>query len=303
MVPITTAGDRHQQAPIGELGGYGLFTKEIQRGLLDGRIDLAVHSLKDLPTDEMPGLALIAVPERAPLADVLICRDAASLEELPRGAVVGSGSLRRRAQLLHLRPDLKMQDLRGNVDTRLRKLGQGDFDAIVLAEAGLQRLGLVVEQQAATTPESPRLAVRVRLAPTASSGDAPPFSAERLEPPLFFPAVGQGALGLETRSDDRPVRDAVERLNDPATWAAILAERAMLASLRGGCLAPIGAWGRIEGDVLVLSARVLSTDGDQKIEVSLCGDVAEPSALGQRAAEELLSQGAAELIEASRGTG
>ena len=296
LVPITTSGDRHQQQAIGELGGRGLFTKEIQRGLLDAEIDLAVHSLKDLPTDEVPGLALAAVPTRASVADVLVCRQAASFEELPQGAVVGTGSLRRRAQLLSLRPDLRIEDIRGNVDTRLRKLAQGDYDATVLAEAGLRRLGLIVDDDAAASGTAP-LVVRSGAAP---AGDRAQFLAIRLTPPMVLPAVGQGALGLETRSDDRPVREAVERLSDPESWASALAERAMLAALRGGCLAPIAAWGRIENGALVLTGRVLATDGGRKLEASSRGDLAEPVRLGHRVADELLSQGAAELIEASR---
>lgn len=297
LVPITTAGDRHQQRPIGELGERGLFTKEIQRALLEGQIDLAVHSLKDLPTDETPGLALTAAPERGSLADALICRERLTFRELPVGAVVGTGSLRRRAQVLHLRPDLKMKDLRGNVDTRLRKLSQGDYDAIVLAEAGLQRLGLVADEPGITDG---RFSVRARPVSSESEGDAASLFAERLGPPEILPAVGQGALGLETRSDDRPVRETVERLNDPATWGSVLAERAMLAALHGGCLAPIAAWGRLEDGSLVLTGRVLSADGARKIEASLQGDLAQPVQLGQRVADELISQGATALIEASR---
>lgn len=302
LVPITTAGDRHQQRPIGELGERGLFTKEIQRALLDRQIDLAVHSLKDLPTDDTPGLALAAVPERGSLADTLICRERLASQELPVGAVVGTGSLRRRAQVLHLRPDLKMKDLRGNVDTRLRKLSQGEYDAIVLAEAGLQRLGLVVDDPASTVVDG-HFPVRSRPVSADSEGDAAPLFAERLEPPRVLPAVGQGALGLETRSDDRPVREAVERLNNPAAWASVLAERAMLAALHGGCLAPIAAWGRLEDGALVLTGRVLSADGAQSIEASLQGDLAQPAQLGQRVADELISQGATTLIEASRARG
>lgn len=300
LVPITTAGDRHQQKAIGELGERGLFTKEIQRALVDNQIDLAVHSLKDLPTDETPGLALSAVPERAPLADTLICRECVAFQDLPIGAVVGTGSLRRRAQLLHLRPDLKMKDLRGNVDTRLRKLAQGEYDAIVLAEAGLRRLGLVVDDRESANADD-RFSVRPRLVTTESEGDAARLFAQRLGPPQILPAVGQGALGLETRSDDRPVREAIEPLNDPATWGAVLAERAMLAALRGGCLAPIAAWGRLEDGALVLTGRVLSADGTQRIEATRQGNLAQPVQAGQRVADELLSQGASALVEASRG--
>jgi len=257
LVPIATAGDQRQE-PIGALSGKGLFTKEIQRALLEGRIDLAVHSLKDLPTDEVPGLCLAAVPERAAAADVLVCRQAGSLAELPAGAAVGSGSLRRRAQLLHVRGDLQMKDVRGNVDTRLRKLDQGDFDALVLAEAGLRRLGL---------------AARIT---------------QVLPMSIMLPAVGQGALGLETRCDDRAAREAVARLDDPATHRAVLAERAMLSALQGGCLAPIAAWGRVEGNRLALTGRVLSADGKEKIEATHSAAAADDAeALGRRVAGDL----------------
>lgn len=300
LVPLVTAGDRHQQQAIGALGGRGLFTKEIQRALLDDQIDLAVHSLKDLPTEEVPGLALAAVAERASPADVLILRQRPSRQDLPDKALVGTGSLRRRAQLLNLRPQWQTKDIRGNVDTRLRKLAQGEFDAIVLAEAGLRRLGLIVDESAAALPGDRLL---VRNPPNAAETDVamPHFFAERLGPPLLLPAVGQGALGLETRSGDRIVREAVERLNHPATWACVVAERAMLAALRGGCLAPIAAWGRIQQGILTLAGRVLSADGARKIEAEFPGDVAEPVQLGRRVADALLGQGANELIEASRG--
>lgn len=285
LVPITTSGDQ-QQGPIeaigrqglggpglGEpgLGGPGVFTKEIQRALLDDRIDLAVHSLKDLPTDEVPGLCLAAVPERAPVGDALVCPQYASLGELPQGAVVGTGSLRRRAQLLHARGDLQIKDIRGNVDTRLRKLRQGQYDAVVLAEAGLRRLGLAEQI--------------TQLLPTA----------------ILMPAVGQGALGLETRGDDQAARRSVGPLDHPPTHQAVVAERAMLAALQGGCLAPIAAWGRIEDDRLKFTGRVLSPDGSRKLEATLTAAEAEAVELGLRVAEQLLAQGAAKLIRASRG--
>jgi len=270
LVPITTSGDRHAEGSIGGLGEKGVFTKEIQRALLHDRIDLAVHSLKDVPTDPVPGLCLAAVPERAPVADVLVSRKYRSLEELPQGAAVGTGSLRRRAQLLHARADLEMKDIRGNVDTRLWKLDQGDYDAVVLAEAGLRRLDLA-EHIAQVLPLS-----------------------------ILLPAVGQGALGLECRDDDRAARELVAALDHAATRAAVLAERAMLATLFGGCLAPIAAWGRIENDRLVLTGRVLPPDGSQKVEATLDADPAEAVELGNQVAQLLLLQGAAKFIAAAR---
>jgi hydroxymethylbilane synthase len=271
LVPITTSGDQQQAGPIHTLGGQGAFTKEIQRALLDERIDLAVHSLKDLPTVQPAGLCLAAVPERASVSDVLVCRQVASLEDLGQAAVVGTGSLRRRCQLLHFRPDLRCQDVRGNVETRLRKLDAGQFDALVLAEAGLRRLGM---------------AERIT---------------QILPPSIMLPAIGQGALALETRSDDQPVRAVLSTgLDHPSSHAAVLAERAMLAVLEGGCLAPIAAWGRLEDEHLTLSGRVLSLDGRQKIEATLVGD---PQAeLGRRVAEALITQGAIELVQAARQT-
>jgi hydroxymethylbilane synthase len=269
LVPITTSGDRNQ-GPIGAGEGRGLFTKELQRELSAGRIDLAVHSLKDLPTDEVPGLVLAVVPDRAPAGDALVSAKYAALDALPSGAIVGTGSLRRRAQLLHARSDLCVQDIRGNVDTRLRKLDAGQFDAILLAEAGLRRLGM---------------ADRIK---------------QVLPMSTILPAVGQGALGLETRSDDAAARQALAPLDHAPTHAAVLAERAMLAALQGGCLAPIAAYAQAEGDSLRLIGRVLSADGAQKIEAAHSSTPAEAVALGRRVADDLLAQGAAALIAAAR---
>lgn len=269
LVPITTSGDQ-QQTPIGPVSGTGLFTKEIQRELIAKNIDLAVHSLKDLPTEAVPGLGLAAVPARAPVNDVLASVRYDSFDELPQGAVVGTGSLRRQAQLLHARPDLRMQDIRGNVDTRLRKLRQGDYDAIVLAEAGLQRLGLT---------DAIRQVLPLELA---------------------LPAVGQGALGIESRSDDQSVRQAVAPLDHPTTHAAVMAERSMLAALRGGCLAPVAALARRTNLDLTLVGRVFSPDGSRKLEATESAAPQEAEQLGQRVADLLLAQGAAELIDEAR---
>jgi hydroxymethylbilane synthase len=270
LIQVTTSGDRGP-LPIGRGPDRGLFTKEIQEELLAGRIDLAVHSLKDLPTGVVSGLCLAAVPERAAPNDVLVSDRAGSLAELPGGARVGTGSLRRRAQLLNARRDLLMRDLRGNVETRLHKLREGQYDAIVLAEAGLRRLGLAREITQVLPLE------------------------------LVLPAVGQGALVLEVRTDDATARQAVLPLEHAATRAAVTAERAMLAALEGGCLAPIAGWARPEPLALVLTGRVLSADGTRKIEATLAAAAAEAAALGRRVADALLAQGAAELIEAARG--
>lgn len=271
LVPISTSGDRDQRGPIAALGTQGVFTKELQRALLAAEIDLAVHSLKDLPTDAVEGLALAAVPARGPVGDVLVSHSSVPFAELREGAKIGTGSLRRRAQLLHARGDLQMADLRGNVDTRLAKVRSGDYDAIVLAEAGLVRLELA---------------------------DA---ITQRLPTSLMLPAIGQGALGIETRSEDAVTRELlVELLDDAATHAAVLAERALLATLRGGCLAPVGALGIVDADQLHLTGVVLSPDGTQRLEVQQAGRLGDAAELGRCAAEDLIAQGASELIAASR---
>lgn len=269
LVPITTQGDVKTQ-PLGQIGGQGLFTKEIQRALLDKQIDLAVHSLKDLPTAPVDGLSLAAVPERESTADVLVSNLVTSIESLPKAARVGTGSLRRKAQLLHLRPDLLLSDIRGNVDTRLRKLDEGQYDAIVLAEAGLKRLGLG-NRIAHVIPRN-----------------------------VMLPAVGQGALGIEARTDDEATRSILTQLDHTATHQAALAERTLLFALRAGCLAPVGAWGRIESDRLHLDAVVLSGDGSQKISASAIGSPANAVLLGEQVAQSLLHQGAAALIASAR---
>ncbi len=235
MVPIITSGDV-KVGPLGEGGGVGLFTKEIQRALLDGRCDLAVHSLKDLPTEEVEGLTLAGVPEREEVGDALIARHGLRLEQLPQGAKIGTGSARRAAQLRMLRPDLEILDIRGNVDTRIKKLDAGEYDAIVLALAGLNRLGF---------------AERIT---------------ERLSLDKFLPAVGQAALGLESRVDDCELIDIVESISHLPSHHAVLAERSLLRALRGGCLAPVAALAVQVGDSLSIRARVLAIDGSSRVE-------------------------------------
>jgi hydroxymethylbilane synthase len=272
LVPITTQGDVKTQ-PLGQIGGQGLFTKELQRALLDNQIDLAVHSLKDLPTAPVEGLALAAVPERESTADVLVSNIARRIDDLPPSARVGTGSLRRKAQLLHLRHDLRIEDIRGNLDTRLRKLDEGQFDAIVLAEAGLKRLGL-----------AERI---VHVIPRA----------------VMLPAVGQGALGIEARADDSITRNLLASLSNSATYQSVLAERSLLFTLRGGCLAPVGAYARIENGRLLLDAVVLSGDGMKKVSASGEAPAANAVALGEQVAQALIAQGATELIASSRNAG
>lgn len=270
LVEISTRGDTEQTGPIEAIGAPGVFTKEIQRALLSDDVDVAVHSLKDLPTDPVDGLLLAAVPPRENPADVLVSNGAKSVAALPQGARVGTGSLRRQAQLRHVRPDLVIENVRGNVDTRLKKLEEGSFDALVLARAGLLRLGC-----------SER-------------------AVQMLLPEIMLPAVGQGALGIECRADDRETRAALAAIDDGPTHAAVLAERAMLAHLRGGCLAPIGAWGRLEDGSLRLSGVVLSEDGRQRLAADESARPEEAETLGRRVADRLLAQGAAALIAAGR---
>ncbi|MBX3415434.1 MAG: hydroxymethylbilane synthase [Pirellulales bacterium] len=270
LIPISTIGDREQTGSIGAMGTQGVFTKEIQRALLDGVIDCAVHSLKDLPTDPVAGLTLAAVPERESPRDALLGARASSLAAIPPGARVATGSLRRRTQLWHHRPDLEMVDVRGNVDTRLRKLDEGEFDVLVLAEAGLKRLGLA-ERIASLLPLD-----------------------------VMLPAIGQGALGIEARTDDKGTRSILAQLDDHASHASVTAERSLLATLRGGCLAPVAAWGRLHEGVLQLDAAVLSADGKQRLSARGEAPAKDATSLGERVGQELLSRGAAELIAASR---
>lgn len=258
---IRTRGDQ------GEVGGVGAFVSELQRALLDGRIDVAVHSHKDLPTESPDGIRIVAVPERADPRDVLITRDGTSLDELPQGATVGTGSPRRAAQLLALRPDLSMTFIQGNVDTRLQKLNDGVVDALVLAAAGLERLG--------------RLDVVSQF----------------LEPIQVLPAPGQGALALEARSDDSGVHEILGAVNHGQTHAAVVAERACLAALGGGCRMPIAAYGRIENDRLVVDGLVASLDGQTVLTEHIEGDLDYAEALGQRLGRTLWHNGADEVLQ------
>ncbi len=266
LVEIQTAGDQDRDRPLSQMGGIGLFTKEIQRALLAGTVDLAVHSLKDLPTIPVEGLTLAAVPPRGPTADAFVSRRHSHFDSLPQGARVATGSLRRRSQLLHRRPDLQLEPIRGNVDTRLRKLDEQNLDALILAAAGLERLGL---------------------------GSA---VTHLLDGDWMLPAVGQGALGLECRADEASTLALVRQLNDPATHAAVTAERSLLAGLGGGCLVPIGALATVSQAALHLRAAVLSPDGKERIAGEITGDVSQAASLGSALAEQLLRQGAKELL-------
>jgi hydroxymethylbilane synthase len=266
LVLIETTGDRDQASALSTMGGFGVFTKAIQDALLANRADIAVHSLKDLPTIPTDGLELTAVPPRGPNGDAFVSRKWRCFDELPAGATVGTSSLRRRSMLLNQRPDLNLVDLRGNVDTRLRKLDEQQLDAIILAEAGLVRLGL---------------ADRV---------------SELLNPEWMLPAVGQGAIGLECRVNDGASRHLAEGLNDTDTWARVTAERAMLATLGGGCLVPIGATSKVADGVLTVRGAVLTVDGKRKVVATHSGPATTPLAVGQELAAKLMDEGAGELL-------
>ncbi len=267
LVIIETHGDRDQSTALAAMGGFGVFTKAIQNALHEHRADVAVHSLKDLPTIPEPGLELVATPPRGPTGDAFISHKHRRFDEIPEGARIGTSSLRRRAQLLNRRRDLDLVDLRGNVETRLRKLTDQDLDGIVLAEAGLARLGL---------------ADRIT---------------ELLDPSWMLPAVGQGAIGLECRGDDEPTKAVVSALCDVETFGRVQAERAMLYALGGGCLVPIGATSSIRDGVLTIRGAVLSVDGKRRIVATHTGPAETPLAIGQELAAMLLDEGAAEILK------
>lgn len=270
LVRVTTTGDQNQTDALRQFGGTGVFTREVQKAVLDGRADVAVHSLKDLPTESTAGMVLAAVPARAPRCDAMLLPHTAaplnSILDLPPGASVGTGSPRRQAQLRLHRPDLRVLEIRGNIDTRLRKLDEGQYDAILLAEAGLDRLGL-----------AQRISVR-------------------LCPPDFYPAVSQGALGIECRDDDAATRSLLAHLTCSRTLAESLAERALLRALRAGCHAPLGVWTEAIPAGISLTGILLSTDGATCVRQSATGDAEAPEELGQHVAQLLLECGGAALL-------
>lgn len=266
LVEIRTGGDRDRNTPLAAIGGQGLFTKEVQQALLDGAADVAVHSLKDLPTARPEELLLAAIPERESPGDALIAPRHGLLADLPPNARVGTGSQRRRAQLLWQRPDLEVVGVRGNVETRLQRALDGDMDAVVLATAGLTRLGL------------------------------DRHITEHLGPPLFLPAVGQGALGVECRRDDAATRRLLEPLDHRPTRLAVLAERRLMAELEAGCMIPLAALGRLDGHELALDAAVLESSGRERAAASARGRPEDPETLGAAVAEQLRSQGAERLL-------
>ncbi|MGZ8321882.1 MAG: hydroxymethylbilane synthase [Rhodoplanes sp.] len=258
---IRTSGDAIQDRPLAEVGGKGLFTKEIEQALFENKVDLAVHSAKDMETVLPPGLVVTAFLEREDVRDAFISRRATSLSDLPRGAIVGTASLRRQAIVRRLRPDLQVISLRGNVETRLRKLDAGEVDATLLALAGLKRLGLT---EAASSV----------------------FSVDE-----FLPAVGQGAIAIETRAGDARTRTLVAAINDADTMAALTAERAFLAALDGSCKTPIAGHAKIAGGALALRGLIVKPDGSAAHETSRSGLVGDAAALGQDAGAELKQRG------------
>jgi hydroxymethylbilane synthase len=273
LIVIKTSGDKFQQISFSQMGTKGVFIKELEDALLDLRVDLAVHSMKDLPTEMPAGLTLAAICKREDVRDALLSTTGATLESLPRGARVGTSSLRRQSQLLHARNDLLMLELRGNVDTRIEKLKRGDYDAIILAKAGLDRLGL-----------------------SANITQVLPHD-------VSLPAAGQGAIGIEARAADVETLRALAGLNHPETRCGVVAERAALAGLEGGCQVSIGAWGRVEDGKLVLEVAVLSPDGAKRMWEKDSGAPGEAEAIGARVAKKLRDRGAAALLaRETRGT-
>ncbi len=270
LVHVSTTGDRDQTETLRSLGSFGVFTREVQLAVLDGRADMAVHSLKDLPTDGPPQLTLAATPTRGLTFDALVLPSNQShrltLKDLPLRARVGTGSPRRQAQIRFLRPDLQLSEVRGNVETRLRKLDDGQYDALILASAGLTRLGLGGRIHA------------------------------EISPPEMYPAVGQGAVGVECRTDDSDLRTLLALITDPPTLAAVSAERSLLSTLRAGCHAPLGVQTKVEGDQIRLDAVVLPTDGHQRWMASASGNISDSVSLGRIVAELLTSQGVDQVL-------
>ncbi len=267
IILIKTSGDRFQQANVNQIGLKGVFIKELEDALLDARVDLAVHSMKDVPTEIPSGLTFPAICKREDVRDALVGHaKGASLAGLPQGARVGTSSLRRQSQLRNFRPDLKLLELRGNVDTRLKKVESGDYDAIVLAKAGLDRLGWSAK------------------------------ISEVIPTEISLPAVGQGALGIEARAEDRSVLELLARLDHAETRAAVTAERALLAKLEGGCQVPLGAWGRMEEGQMHLDAAVLSPDGAECIRMHAAGSADKAENLGRDLAYKLLAAGADKIL-------
>jgi hydroxymethylbilane synthase len=267
IVIIKTSGDKMQQAPLTQIGGKGIFIKELQEALLEETVDLAVHSVKDIPTDTPGRLFFPAVCRRDDVRDCLVSHSGTMLANLKQGARVGTSSLRRQAQLRHYRPDLDIRELRGNVDTRLRKVESGEYDAIVLSKAGLDRLGW-------------------------SQKITEPLSTE-----ISLPAVGQGAIAIESRVKDQEAAEILGKLDDLETRTAIIAERALLSAMQGGCQVPMGAWARLERSELLIEAVVCSVDGTQYVRKKASAPPDQAAQLGEHMARVLIEGGARAILD------
>ncbi|MCG3864291.1 MULTISPECIES: hydroxymethylbilane synthase [unclassified Photobacterium] len=267
LVPMITKGDIILDTPLAKVGGKGLFVKELEVAMLEGRADIAVHSMKDVPVEFPEGLGLVTICEREDPRDAFVSNKYNNIDELPQGAIVGTSSLRRQCQLRAQRPDLIVNDLRGNVNTRLRKMDEGQYDAIILACAGLKRL---------------KMEERIR---------------SEIPPEVSLPAVGQGAVGIECRLDDSRVRQLLEALSDQATTTRVLCERAMNNYLQGGCQVPIGSYAELEGDQIWLRALVGEPDGSKIVSAEIRGPIEQAEQLGETLAEQLLNDGARDILE------
>lgn len=266
LVPLATRGDNIQDRPLSTVGGKGLFTRELELALRDGRAEIAVHSLKDIPVELPEDMALAAILERENPLDAFVSNRWKTVDDLPTGARVGTASLRRECQLRHARPDLVVEMLRGNVQTRLGKLDSGQFDAIILASAGLRRLGL-----------TDRIA-------------------SELKPELCLPAIGQGVIGIECLAADTDLVARLKPLSDPASATRVAAERALNRTLHGGCDVPLAGYAELEGSTVFLRARVGTPDGKQLLKAEGRGPESDPEAVGHAVAEDLLAQGAGEIL-------
>lgn len=263
---IKTTGDKILDAPLDKIGDKGLFTKEIEEALLKDEVDLAVHSMKDLPCQVPRGLKITAIMKREDPRDILVCRKEFSLRTLPKNSRVGTSSLRRRAQVLNIRDDLEILNLRGNLDTRIKKLDNGLYDAIILAYAGVKRLGLKINMSVIPIDN-------------------------------ILPQAGQGALGIEVRRDDLDTEKRVKLLDDSDTHIAVTAERASLSELGGGCQVPIGVYARLENNMVIIKAGVFSLDGKTAIKDEIIGDRKDADVIGKRLAQKLLKKGAKQILE------
>ncbi len=266
LVPMSTQGDKILDTPLAKIGGKGLFVKELEQAMLDGRADIAVHSMKDVPVDFPDGLGLHVICEREDPRDAFVSNKYKSLAELPQGAILGTSSLRRQCQVKALRPDLEVRDLRGNVNTRLAKLDNGEYDAIILAAAGLIRL------------------------------EMPERIADFIAPETSLPANGQGAVGIECRNDDTETRELLAPLEHHNTRLRVLAERAMNRKLQGGCQVPIGAYAEIKDNVITLRGLVGAIDGSVILSDAVSGTPEQAETLGERLADKLLAQGADKIL-------